>query len=261
MTQQSVEHEVTGARTRVRAPLAVSVSRDSWQLHDAKYWGDPHVQRVREAVVHRDDYRCQFCGFQSAPAEASELKDGPNRHERSVGYMEMHPANGDHSRMTAAAHVTCCPFCHGYAHCGVASPGTNGHLISFPNMDPADFNLFMNALAIASRPDSGMHRQADFIYRQLSAFKAPVTNALGQEADDPTIFAAGVLSCSERFPDAAMKLDLPARGIRFLPRFDAYKIAIDWFYRHAALPPNDWKDLLKTWHHEHPQAAMESSNG
>ena len=72
--------------------------------------------KIREAVLKRDDYTCQECGFTCAT------------------HQEVHHIDGDHNNNEMSNLETLCPYCHGTQHIGFSGVQQRGSLIWLPEM-------------------------------------------------------------------------------------------------------------------------------
>lgn len=124
-----------------------------------------------EKVFRRDNYACQFCGFQA--------------HE----FQEIINLDQNYYNNKLANMVTACCFC---AQCffldavGVSFGG--GTLIYLPDMAQANLNSFCHVLFCAISNDTGYRATAQSIYRSLKFRSQILEQQFGEGTSEPSVF-------------------------------------------------------------------------
>jgi intracellular multiplication protein IcmJ len=140
----------------------------NWRLFAARK-ADPAFQKFSERVFQRDNYTCQFCGFQA-------------RQYQEVINLDRNFYNNKLSNM-----VTSCCFC---AQCffleavGRSDYG-GGRLIYLPEVKQADLNGLCHVLFCAIANASGYRTDAQNIYRNLKFRSQIIEKELGEGMSSP----------------------------------------------------------------------------
>lgn len=158
-------------------PLNLRATPGAWRIFSARK-GDKAFRAFAEKVYERDDYTCQFCGFQ-----AREFQDVVN-------------LNHDYRYNKLSNLVTACCFC---AQClfvesvGVEEYG-GGTLIYLPEISQGQLNAFCHVLFCAITNDTGYKSSAQTIYRTLKFRSQMVEEKFGEGSSDPATFAQLLLN-------------------------------------------------------------------
>ena len=125
-----------------------------------------------EKVLKRDNYTCQFCGFQAQE------------------YQEVINLDNDYTNNKLSNLVTSCCFC---AQCfflesvGLGDYG-GGTLIYLPEMTQAELNSLCHVLFCAITNDTGYKSTAQSIYRTLKFRSQVIEEKFGEGSGEPSVF-------------------------------------------------------------------------
>ncbi|MBU0456257.1 MAG: type IVB secretion system protein IcmJDotN [Gammaproteobacteria bacterium] len=196
-------------------PLKLIISPENWQLY-ARRRVDPAFRPLRDRVFARDQYACQFCGFQ-----AREYQEVINLDQ-----------NYRNNRLDNLA--TACCFC---AQCSfIESVGKTGYgggqLIYLPEMNQVELNSFCHVIFCAMVNGTGYRDTAQTVYRELKNRSPVVEDKFGSETSNPNIFGQMVLEYEggERKEIA----DLLLKDLRLLPSYAKFKTQLDRWAASAA---------------------------
>ncbi|MCA1795869.1 MAG: HNH endonuclease, partial [Desulfobacteraceae bacterium] len=167
-----------------KEPLIISVSTGEYRKKDDSYNDStPALEyaNVRRKVLHRDQYTCQYCDFQSVVD-----RKAPATSALASGYLEGHHVDGNHKHNLKDNLKTVCPFCHMVFHIGY-----NGHqgrctLIFFPWLPQAQLNILVMCLGVAiSRKKDKLGRKAANLLAFLEGYSAELIKQYGPDMADP----------------------------------------------------------------------------
>lgn len=133
---------------------------------------DPAFVNFSKKVLRRDNYTCQFCGFQA-------------REYQEVINLDQNYSNNKLSNM-----VTACCFC---AQCfflesvGVGGQG-GGTLIYLPEISQGTLDSFCHVLFCAIANDTGYKNTAQATYRSLKLRSQAVEEQFGEGVSNPAVF-------------------------------------------------------------------------
>ncbi|MBS0359411.1 MAG: type IVB secretion system protein IcmJDotN [Proteobacteria bacterium] len=188
-------------------PLRLIAKPGNWNLYMARR-ADSAFRVFQEKVFSRDEYTCQFCGFQA------------NQYQEVVN-LDNNYRNNKFSNL-----VTACCFC---AQCffiesvGVGEYG-GGTLVYLPEISQSDVNSFCHVLFCAMTNDTGYKNSAQSIYRSLKFRAQIVEEKFGEGSSNPSAF--GQLLIDSDFPE--IKEDHPLlSGLRLLPSRAKFKKQIE----------------------------------
>lgn len=176
-------------------PLELKIQPGNWRVFAARKTHRTFVS-FSEKVFRRDNFTCQFCGFQ-----AREFQEAINLDQN---YYNNKLANV----------VTACCFC---AQCfflesvGVSYGG--GTLIYLPDITQANLNSFCHVLFCAITNDTGYRSTAQSVYRTFKFRSQVVEQQFGEGTSDPSIFAQLLFDTQQ---DLANHKDL-LTNLRLLP--------------------------------------------
>jgi len=152
-------------------PLKLMASPGAWRLYSARK-ADPRFKAFEQKVFQRDQYTCQFCGFQAKV------------------YQDIVNLDGNYNNNRLANLVTACCFC---SQCfflesvGVGGYG-GGTLIYLPELTQAELNSLCHVLFCAITNDTGYKMSAQTIYRSFKVRSQVVEDKFGEGTSDPAIF-------------------------------------------------------------------------
>jgi len=161
--------------------LQLSAMPDAWRLFLIRKNDDAFFEFSKK-ILTRDEYTCQFCGFQ-----ASEYQEIVN--------LDQNYRNNSMTNM-----VTACCFC---AQCffleavGKDDYG-GGVLIFLPEMSQGDLNGFCHVLFCAMANATGYRTYAQDIYRNLKLRAQSVEKNLGEGMSDPSILGRILIDSPEK---------------------------------------------------------------
>jgi intracellular multiplication protein IcmJ len=149
----------------------------AWRIFSARK-GDQNFRAFAQKVYQRDNYTCQFCGFQAKE------------------YQEIVNLNHDYRANKISNLVTACCFC---VQClfiesiGVEEYG-GGTLIYMPEITQGQLNAFCHVLFCAITNDTGYKSSAQTIYRTFKFRSQMVEDKFGEGSSDPAAFAQLLLN-------------------------------------------------------------------
>lgn len=151
--------------------IKLNATPGSWRLYSARKV-DERFKAFEEKIFRRDQYTCQFCGFQARAFQEIVNLDG--------NYANNKPTNL----------VTSCCFC---SQCfflesvGVGGYG-GGTLIYLPELSQTELNSLCHVLFCAITNDTGYKSSAQNIYRSFKYRSQIVEEKFGEGTSDPAIF-------------------------------------------------------------------------
>ncbi len=163
---------------------------------------------VATRVFERDNYTCQYCGFQ-----AREFQEVVN-------------LDGNYTNNKLSNLITACCFC---SQClflesvGVDEMG-GGQLIYLPEMSQADLNSFCHVLFCAMGNGTGYQETAQAIYRSLKFRSQLIENKFGSGTSNPPMFGQLILEYQAQHPDKAVDI---LKDMRLLPSYTKFKVQLD----------------------------------
>ncbi|QLH41351.1 MAG: HNH endonuclease [Coxiellaceae bacterium] len=191
-------------------PLILSASPGNWRMFAARK-ADPAFLKFSERIFTRDNYACQFCGFQARQHQEIINLDG-NYHNNKLSNL-----------------VTACCFC---AQClFLEAVGKNdyggGVLIYMPEMQQVELNGLCHVLFCAIANATHFRSDAQTIYRSLKSRTQMVDEKLGEGMSDPSIFGRMIIETSAASKAAIQ--DLLTNKLRLLPSRTKFSQQIsDW---------------------------------
>ncbi len=152
-------------------PLKITAHPGAWRLKATRS-ADPKFKPFMKKLLERDDYTCQFCGFQ-----AKEFQEVVN--------LDNNYTNNKMSNM-----VTACCFC---AQCFfLESVGTGdyggGTLVYLPELSQNEMNSLCHVLFCAITNDTGYKSTAQSIYRSFKFRSQIIEEKFGEGASNPAVF-------------------------------------------------------------------------
>jgi intracellular multiplication protein IcmJ len=180
--------------------LNLSINPSAWRSYSARK-ADPAFRAFREKILDRDNFTCQFCGFQ-----AREYQDIVN-------------VDNDYRNNKLSNMATACIFC---AQCffiesaGFGESG-GGTLVYLPELTQPELNSFCHVLFCAITNNTGYKESAQSIYRSLKFRSQVIEKRFGDGTADPTVFGQMVIDSGQDLKEvneivlSSMRL-LPSRG-------------------------------------------------
>ncbi len=179
------------------ALIRLTASAGAWRLYSARQ-ADPRFKAFEQKVFQRDQFTCQFCGFQAHVLQEVINLDGNYAHNKLENL------------------VTSCCFC---AQCffiesvGVGGYG-GGSLIYLPELLQSELNSLCHVLFCAITNDTGYKSTAQSIYRSLKFRTQPVEEKFGEGTSDPAIFGRLLIDSGHADPEQSEAI---FRDMRLLP--------------------------------------------
>lgn len=188
--------------------LILTANFEAWKIFSARK-SKPDFQRFSEKVFERDNYTCQFCGFQAR------------------NYQEAVDLEQNYARFNLPTSVTACCFC---TQCfflesvGVGNFG-GGTLIYLPEITQTGLNSFCHVIFCAIANDTGYKPTAESIYRSLKFRSQQIEEQFGEGSSEPATFGQ-LLIDSDNINNAELNLAIK-QNIRLLPSRARFKTQID----------------------------------
>lgn len=152
-------------------PIELSAASDAWRLFSARK-SDPEFQKFTQQVLGRDQYTCQFCGFQAS------------QYQEVVNLDKNYRNNKLSNLVTACCFCTQCFFLEAV---GKDDYG-GGVLIYLPEMTQGDLNGMCHVLFCAMANATNYRTDAQNIYRSFKLRTQIVEKQLGEGMNDPALF-------------------------------------------------------------------------
>jgi intracellular multiplication protein IcmJ len=187
-------------------PLELRIQPGAWRIFQARK-ADPAFLAFCKKIFQRDNFTCQFCGFQA--------KDYQEVVSLDQNYYNNKPTNV----VTACCFCTQCFFLESV---GVSYGG--GALIYLPEITQSELNSFCHVLFYAITNDTSYKETAQSIYRSLKFRTQPFEGQFGEGTSDPAIFSQ-LLIDTEEFELADAKQLLT--NVRLLPSRARFKNQIE----------------------------------
>jgi intracellular multiplication protein IcmJ len=193
-------------------PLELKVQPGKWRTFAARK-ADPRFASFSEKVFRRDQYACQFCGFQARDYQEVINLD-QNYHNNKISNM-----------VTACCFCTQCFFLDAV---GVSYGG--GTLISMNEISQASLNSFCHVLFFAMTKDTGYRTTAQSLYRALKFRSQPIDQQFGEGTSEPSLF------CQLLIDSLGFKLEKSEellKNLRLLPSRAKFKEQIEHWAKTA----------------------------
>jgi intracellular multiplication protein IcmJ len=160
-------------------PLTLRAIPGVWRIFSARK-GDPAFRAFAQKIYIRDNYTCQFCGFQAKE------------------YQEVVNLNHDYRYNKISNLVTSCCFC---AQClFIESIGAEeyggGTLIYLPEVSQGQLNAFCHVLFCAITNDTGYKATAQTIYRTFKFRSQMIERKFGEGSSEPSVFSQLLLNAA-----------------------------------------------------------------
>lgn len=187
--------------------LELSVKQGAWRLFATRK-ADPAFLAFSEKVWKRDDYTCQFCGFQT--------KD----------YQEVINLDQNYLNNRLSNLATACAFCAQCFFLEAVGKGDygGGLLIYLPEIDQANLNSFCHVLFCSIANNTPYKSSAQAIYRNFKFRAQAIDEQFGEGTSNPCVF--GQLMLETRMDNPALKTALQSY-VRLLPSLGRFKIQIE----------------------------------
>lgn len=224
---------------RLQITLGVSLaSRDSRNSATKNTTQDSVPAELKQKILERDDYSCQFCGF------------------KAKKYQNIHFINGITTDTRPENMATSCIFCHQCSELDKVGSMRSGVLIWLPEIDQAELHNMVRAIYVARISQGPM---ADAARRSLDVLikrRETVKERLG--TDDPFILATVLKDyvSNKSYEIRDQKLD----GVRLFPldrriikeadlEFNQFpQILAYWRSKDGpfgGMPPKNWPEIYQ----------------
>lgn len=186
--------------------LKLQASLGAWRLYSARRM-DPKFEAFQIKVFERDQYRCQFCGFQARK------------------YQDVVNLDGNFAHNVLQNMVTACCFC---AQCFfVESVGVGGYgggtLIYLPELSQNQLNAMCHVMFCAITNNTGYKSTAQLLYRTFKQRGLQVEQKFGEGTSDPAIL--GQLIIDSGIDQG--KIDTIFSNLRLLPSRGKFRVQIE----------------------------------
>src|SRR5579872_671394 len=188
--------------------LKLAVNLTGWRLFIRRR-SDKAFEPLAKRIYERDQYTCQYCGFQ-----AQEFQEIVN--------LDANYLNNKSSNM-----ITACCFCTQVLF--LQAVGLNemsgGQMIYLPELSQSDLNSFCHVLFVAMGNTTGFQEGAQTIYRSLRFRSQIIENKFGSGSSNPAVFGQLLIEYNENHPGASLEKVL--EDVRVLPSFTKFKTQLD----------------------------------
>ena len=187
--------------------LKLAVNLSGWRIFIRRR-EDKAFQSVSEKMLNRDNYTCQFCGFQAKE------------------YQEIINLDGDYLNNKFSNMATACCFC---AQClFLESIGmdemSGGQLMYLPEMSQSELNSFCHVLFCAMGNGTGYQDSAQSIYRSLKFRSQLIENKFGAGTSNPSVMGQLILEYQEKSTTIGNDI---LKDLRLLPSYTKFKVQLD----------------------------------
>lgn len=187
--------------------LKLAVNLSGWRIFIRRK-EDKAFLPVANKIYDRDNFTCQYCGFQA-------------RRFQEVVNLDGNYTNNKFSNMiTACCFCTQCLFLESV---GVDEMG-GGQVIYLPEMSQPDLDSFCHVLFCAMGNGTGYQDTAQAIYRSLKFRSQPVENKFGSGTSNPSALGQLLLEYQSKHPD---KIQAILKDLRLLPSYTKFKKQLD----------------------------------
>lgn len=189
-------------------PLKLCVIPDAWRLFSQRK-NDQRFQDFSQRIFERDQFTCQFCGFQ-----AMEHQDVVN--------LDRNYYNNKLSNL-----LTACCFC---AQCFFLEAvgkddNSGGTLIYLPEVTQNELNGFCHVLFCAMANATNHRADAQNIYRSFKLRAHTVENELGEGMSNPALL--GQMLTDTPSKERVKIIDRILPSVRLLPSQSKFSKQID----------------------------------
>ncbi|MBU0743825.1 MAG: type IVB secretion system protein IcmJDotN [Gammaproteobacteria bacterium] len=184
-------------------PIKLAAIPEGWRLFSVRK-ADPAFKQFKDQVLERDQYMCQYCGFQTKK------------------YQEIVNLDNDYRNNKFDNMVTACCFC---SQCffleavGKDDYG-GGILIYLPEISQTDLNGFCHVLFCAMSNDTSYMTNSQDIYRNLKSRSKVIEEYLGEGMSDPALFGLMLIDALDKDRNKIEKEILSS--LRLLPSYSKF---------------------------------------
>lgn len=198
--------------------LKLRASPDAWRLFSARK-SDQQFKTFEKKVLERDQYTCQFCGFQAKIYQEIVNLDGNFRNNKISNLV------------TACVFCTQCFFLESIGLGGFGG----GILVYLPEFSQAEINSICHVLFCAITNNSAYKNTAQNIYLNLKLRAGVVDSKFGEGASDPAHFGHLLIDANHVGEE---KLSKMIEGLRLLPSRARFRTQIEAWASSAILEMN-----------------------
>jgi len=200
-------------------PLKLHATPGNWRLFMARK-EDPSFKPFAEKIFSRDNFTCQFCGFQ-----AMEFQEVINLDQNY------------HNNKTSNLVTTCvfCSQCFFVESVGIGDYG-GGTLIYLPDMAQTELNSFCHVLFCAISNNTGYKDTAQDIYRSFRYRTAVVEEKLGEGTSNPAMLGQSLIDL--QLQDKSV-MDEVFDSLRLLPSLSKFRPQIEHWATSAVTEMNE----------------------
>ena len=202
--------------------LKLAANLTGWRLF-VRRRSDKAFEPLAKKIFDRDQYTCQYCGFQAQEFQEIVNVDGNYLNNKSTNM------------------VTACCFCTQVFFLqavGLDELG-GGQIIYLPEINQADLNSFCHVLFVAMGNTTGFQEGAQTIYRSLRFRSQIIENKFGQGTSNPSVFGQLLIEYHDSHPKES--LDRVTQDVRLLPSYTKFKTQLD-AWAQAALKELEQKE-------------------
>lgn len=149
-------------------PLTLRAQPAAWRIFISRK-ADPRFKKFSEKVWRRDDYTCQYCGFQASQFQQVVNKDNNYRNSKISNLV------------TACCFCTQCLFLESINY----NEYGGGTIIHFPQLSQAELNGLCHVLFCAIANATSYRADAQALYRSLKFRAQTVEQILGEGMSNP----------------------------------------------------------------------------
>lgn len=199
-------HLVSNIEERMHE-LKLGVSLSGWRVF-VRRKEDKAFLPIQKRVLGRDQYTCQYCGFQ-----AKEYQEVVN--------LDNNYANNKLDNLaTACCFCTQCLFLQAV---GLDEMG-GGQLIYLPEISQGDLNSFCHVLFCAMENNTGYQDTAQSIYRSLKFRSQIVESKFGTGTSNPSVMGQMIIDFRAQNKNAKVEI---LNDLRLLPSQAKFKVQLD----------------------------------
>lgn len=184
-------------------PIKLAAMPDAWRLFSVRK-EDPAFKSFKQQVLERDQYVCQYCGFQATKFQEVVNLDNNYRNNKISNL------------------VTACCFCSQCFFLEVVGKDDygGGVLIYLPEISQNDLNGFCHVLFCAISNATGYEEEAQNIYHSLKLRSQLVEQYLGEGMSDSSLFGRMLLDSPDKDRSKIEKEVLTS--LRLLPSYSKF---------------------------------------
>jgi intracellular multiplication protein IcmJ len=187
--------------------LKLAVNLMGWRIFIRRR-EDKAFLPVREKILGRDNYTCQYCGFQAKEFQEIVNIDGDYTHNKFSNLM------------TACCFCSQCLFIESIA----LDEMGGGQLIYLPEMTQAELNSFCHVLFCAMGNGTGYQDSAQSIYRSFKFRSQPIENKYGAGTSNPAMLGQLILEHQARNSESKNNI---LKDLRLLPSYIKFKVQLE----------------------------------